>query len=173
MLAAPTSYRIERTLCPTPALCNGCGVCLIERPDGSRAAKACECRAQHRQRRQLAAARIPDRYEHCTLDDYEPGFVGTNGFLSKALVMARSFVRSYPLETAGNGLLLTGPIGVGKIHLAIGILRALMAKRGAVGLFYDYRDLLKQIQNSYKPVRGSERDGNPAPGLRGQGAGAR
>ena len=135
---------------PDPCrLCDGSGMCLIERPDGSRAAKECDCRAQRRQVRQLAAARIPDRYIHCTLDDYEPGFARANDSLSKALVMARSFVRSYPLETAGNGLLLTGSIGVGKTHLAIGILRALMQERGALGLFYDYCDLLKQIQNSY------------------------
>ncbi len=32
-----------------------------------------------------------------------------------------------------------------------------MAERGATGLFYDYRDLLKQIQNSYNPqVRETE-----------------
>ncbi len=49
----------------------------------------------------------------------------------------------------GRGLLLTGSIGVGKTHLAVGILQALVAERGATGLFYDYRDLLKQVQNSY------------------------
>ncbi len=140
---------------PDPCqLCGDSGMYLIERPDGSRVAKECECRAQRRQLRQLAAARIPDRYIHCTLDDYEPGFAGANGSLSKALVMARSFVRSYPLETDGNGLLLTGSIGVGKTHLAIGMLRALMQERGALGLFYDYRDLLKQIQNSYNKSAG-------------------
>jgi DNA replication protein DnaC len=46
-------------------------------------------------------------------------------------------------------LLLTGSIGVGKTHLAVGILQALVVERGASGLFYDYRDLLKQVQNSY------------------------
>ena len=59
------------------------------------------------------------------------------------------FVEGYPVETAGTGLLLTGSIGVGKTHLAVGILQALVAERGAYGLFYDYRDLLKQVQNSY------------------------
>ena len=49
----------------------------------------------------------------------------------------------------GTGLLLTGSIGVGKTHLAVGILQALVAERGATGLFYDYRELLKQVQNSY------------------------
>ena len=38
---------------------------------------------------------------------------------------------------------------MGKTHLAVGILQALVAERGATGLFYDYRELLKQVQNSY------------------------
>ena len=42
-----------------------------------------------------------------------------------------------------------GPSGVGKTHLAVGILQALISERGAKGIFYDYRDLLKQVQNSY------------------------
>jgi DNA replication protein DnaC len=66
-------------------------------------------------------------------------------------------VESYPLETDGTGLLLTGNIGVGKTHLAVGILQSLVIERGAAGLFYDYRDLLKQVQNSYNPqVRQTE-----------------
>ncbi len=32
------------------------------------------------------------------------------------------------------------------------ILQALVTERGATGLFYDYRDLLKQVQNSYNPA---------------------
>ena len=38
---------------------------------------------------------------------------------------------------------------VGKTHLAVGILQALIQERGAKCLFFDYRDLLKQVQNSY------------------------
>ncbi len=64
---------------------------------------------------------------------------------------ARKFVDGYPLDTDGTGLLLTGAIGVGKTHLAVGILQALVEQRGASGLFYDYRELLKQVQNSYNP----------------------
>ncbi len=63
---------------------------------------------------------------------------------------AASSWTEYPVETGGErALLLTGSIGVGKTHLAVGILQALVAERGASGLFYDYRDLLKQVQNSY------------------------
>src|SRR6185312_7556409 len=89
------------------------------------------------------------RYAHCTLEDYETAFPSADRSLGKALVQARNFVKAYPLETEGKGLLLTGSIGVGKTHLAVGMLQALIAQRGARGLFVDYRDLLKKVQNSY------------------------
>jgi DNA replication protein DnaC len=45
--------------------------------------------------------------------------------------------------------LLIGGIGVGKTHLAVGIIKELISSKGIPCLFYDYRELLKQIQNSY------------------------
>jgi DNA replication protein DnaC len=35
--------------------------------------------------------------------------------------------------------------------LAVGALKALVAERGAQGLFSDYRELLREIQNTYNP----------------------
>ena len=58
-------------------------------------------------------------------------------------------VEACPVDTAGKGLLFTGSIGVGKTHLAVGVLRRLVQERGVKGLFCDYRELLKSIQNSY------------------------
>src|SRR6202000_1784028 len=76
---------------------------------------------------------------------------------AEALLRAKGFVEGFPIGTDGTGLLLTGSIGGGKTHLAGGILQALVIERGAIGLFYDYRDLLKQVQNSYNPqVRETE-----------------
>ena len=40
---------------------------------------------------------------------------------------------------------------MGKTHLAVGIIRELVVQKGIPCLFYDYRELLKQIQNSYNP----------------------
>jgi DNA replication protein DnaC len=122
---------------------------IVERAGGLRVAEACRCRIERRSGRRIAQARIPDRYTHCSLDEYVPNYAGPNRSFSAALMQARQFVQTYPLETNGNGLLLTGSIGVGKTHLAVGILQVLVAERGAKGLFYDYRDLLKQVQNSY------------------------
>jgi DNA replication protein DnaC len=64
-------------------------------------------------------------------------------------LIARKFVDAYPVDTGGKGILFTGSIGVGKTHLAVGVLRRLVQERGVRGLFCDYRELLKSIQNSY------------------------
>lgn len=97
----------------------------------------------------LERARIPKRYEHCTLENYEAGYRGADKSLRAARLLAHRFVDGYPIETEGKGLLLSGDIGVGKTHLAVGILKDLILKRGVVGLFYDYRELLKEVQNTY------------------------
>jgi DNA replication protein DnaC len=133
-------------VCPK---CEGSGLRIIHREDGTQFAQDCTCRIERRAARMMSRAHIPRRYEHCTLESYETDFPSSNRTLSAAHLRARKFVESYPLETAGTGLLLTGSIGVGKTHLAVGILQSLVAERGATGLFYDYRDLLKQVQNSY------------------------
>jgi DNA replication protein DnaC len=132
---------------------------VVERVDGMRVAQRCVCHEQKRGERMMAAARIPQRYISCTLASYETRFPSADPSLGSALVQARNFVKAYPIETDGKGLLLTGSIGVGKTHLAVGILQALIAERGANGLFYDYRDLLKHVQNSYdRKVDQSERE---------------
>jgi DNA replication protein DnaC len=130
-------------------ICEGAGLRIVRRPDGVQFAEPCVCRIEQRSQRMIARAQIPKRYEHCTLDSYETGFGGAHRTLAAAHLRARKFVEGYPLDSVGTGLLLTGSIGVGKTHLAVGILQALVAERGATGLFYDYRDLLKQVQNSY------------------------
>jgi DNA replication protein DnaC len=133
---------------PCP-ICDDTGLRLMDMPDGNRVAYTCPCRHARRTQRTIDQARIPQRYAHCSLDEYVTNFAGANRSLATAHMMAKKFVQSYPFETNGNGLLLTGSIGVGKTHLAVGILQALIAERGAKGLFFDYRDLLKQVQNSY------------------------
>jgi DNA replication protein DnaC len=127
------------------------GMLVIVRPDGTRAAEPCTCRQEQRISRSLLRSRIPRRYEHCSLESYEASFPGSDRSLSSAHLMARRFVDGYPATTEGHGLLLTGSIGIGKTHLAVGILQALVIEKGVQGLFCDYRELLKEIQNSYNP----------------------
>ncbi len=129
-------------------VCEGSGLVVVERADGSRAARECGCRVERRAARMTARARIPRRYEHCTLESFETDFRDCSRSVQGAYRTAKKFVEAYPLETNGTGLLLSGGIGVGKTHLAVGILQGLIAK-GATGMFWDYRELLKEVQNTY------------------------
>src|SRR5579864_7562482 len=50
---------------------------------------------------------------------------------------------AWPLASSSSS------IRVGKTHLAVGIIKELIVSKGIACLFYDYRELLKQIQNCY------------------------
>ncbi len=135
------------TACPH---CAGTGLKLVRR-EGEQFATECICRIERKAGLRLKRAHIPERYAHCSLESFDTGFRSADPSLGMALMATRRFADGYPLETEGRGLLLTGSIGAGKTHLAVGLLRELIEQRGASGVFCDYRDLLKQIQNSYNP----------------------
>ena len=97
----------------------------------------------------LQRAAIPARYEHCSLDSFNSAYPGADRSLAAAQMQVRGFAANYPLDS--RGLILVGSIGAGKTHLAVGALKAVIADRGAQGLFCDYRELLRLIQNSYNP----------------------
>src|SRR5579862_9617740 len=131
--------KVAAEVCP---VCGGSGWKFA---GSDRRVVRCDCRVKLRADALLTAARIPKRYEHCELSNFE--FDGPHRNLASARMAACKFVEEYPLEN--TGLLLIGSIGVGKTHLAVGIIKELIAGKGIACLFYDYRELLKEIQNSY------------------------
>ena len=133
--------KVSADVCP---LCEGTGWKSVSNAAERRVTR-CDCRLQARTQTLLNAARIPKRYEHCELSNFD--FDGSHRQLFPARMAACKFVEEYPLD--GTGLLLIGSIGVGKTHLAVGIIKELVLSKGIACLFYDYRELLKQIQNSY------------------------
>jgi len=135
------------------ALCGGTGFRILEKEDDGRSyARPCECRLAVRVDDLLAQARIPKRYAGCDF----PSFDELNPSLGAARSMTRAFVDEYTLrkvrEEAEFGLLFLGPPGVGKTHLAVASLRALILEQGVQGFFSDFRDLIKTLQGSYDPV---------------------
>jgi DNA replication protein DnaC len=163
--------------CP---LCGGTGWRLVERVDANKKAERvvqrkdatpgasvrapkltwavpCDCSEADRATHSLARARIPRRYEHCDFENFEtdlwegdrPEGAAWDHSLAQAKVVAQAFARNYPAG-GETGLLLMGPCGVGKTHLAVAALRELMV-RGHDARFYDYRELLKELQASYNP----------------------
>jgi DNA replication protein DnaC len=141
---------MARDDCPQ---CRGTGWKMMARTHGTpgEMAVACECGMEERAEKVMERARIPKRYEHCDFESFSTdiGTTQQQQSLKNAKLQVQGFLRDYP--AAEQGLLLSGPSGVGKTHLAVAALKELL-HRGHSGLFCDYRELLKEIQASYNPA---------------------
>ncbi|HEY7825473.1 MAG TPA: ATP-binding protein [Candidatus Acidoferrales bacterium] len=117
----------------------------------------CDCTVGDRAERALQRARVPERYRHCDFENYEVDndiekapreqLEAWNRSLAQAKLVVQGFAAEFPVGSE-HGLLLMGPCGVGKTHLAVSALKEIIL-RGHSGLFYDYREMLKEIQDSY------------------------
>lgn len=126
-------------------------------PDGGAGrARACDCRRRQIHASLLAAAGIPERYSHCRISTFVTASpnLGEQKQLIQARSAARHYVDSFLKEGGGyrdSGLLLVGPSGAGKTHLAVGVLRELIERYGVQGRFVDFNSLLYQIQSTFDP----------------------
>jgi DNA replication protein DnaC len=130
----------EKT-CPR---CEGTGWVLAqseERP----VARRCDCFTERKSRVLWEQARIPRRYQNCSLGNFEVH----NDSHKDALKISRQFVKNYPAQEVG--LLFIGPCGVGKTHLAVAVIRDLVEKKNVPCSFYDFRELIRDIQSSFTP----------------------
>jgi DNA replication protein DnaC len=111
--------------------------------DGVERVVRCDCWREALVDRLLAAARIPVRFTRTELETYLPDTDSQRVALRKAT----HFVQAFPV--VDKGLLFHGPYGVGKTHLAVGILKALIRKTGAKAYFFETPELLRQVRHTY------------------------
>ena len=127
-------------------VCDGTGWKPID-VDGVRRVVRCDCWRVALAGKLLGEARIQRRYEHC---DFETFITYSNERLLNAVSQARRFADRFPV--VDRGLFFIGPPGIGKSHLAVAVLKHVIQRRGARGLFYDVRELLRVIRSTYNPV---------------------
>lgn len=111
--------------------------------DGVERVVRCDCWRSESVSRLLTEARIPPRFARAALDTFEHG---TNTQLA-AWRKATAFVEAFPV--VDRGILFYGPHGVGKTHLAIGIVKACIETKGARAYFYEMRELLRLVRDTY------------------------
>jgi DNA replication protein DnaC len=128
--------------------CFGTGIEVLS----GEGARRCDCQTTDNRERLFRNARIPPRYQHCTLTNFEAG-IDTPEDVSKLKAKGEALLvlEHFP-DRDGRGLLLIGPVGVGKTHLAVALLHDLIELYGIRGLFYQFGGLLRQIQDSYNAI---------------------
>jgi DNA replication protein DnaC len=130
-------------------LCDGTGWKSIT-VDGVSRVTRCDCTQSTLVERRLKDARIPPRYQRCSLENL---VTYPNEKFLKAIEKAKSFTERFPV--VDKGLMLIGPPGVGKTHIAVSVLRGAIQRCGARGLYYDTRALLRDIRSTYNPALNS------------------
>jgi DNA replication protein DnaC len=136
--------------------CPRCGGTGFELKDGSRGVTVsvrCVCSVKDRADRILRAARIPRRYEHCALDNFD----ALTPDLGAAAAWAKEWFERWPMNV-DVGLLFMGPPGTGKTHLAVGLLKELAVRKGARIVFAEQRELLKDLQSTFDAAGRNESD---------------
>lgn len=126
--------------------CQGTGWILDRSGTGEgQVAKRCDCFLARKRNTLLEQSNIPRRYLNCKLDNFEIH----NDSHKDALKISKQFIKNYPAQDVG--LLFIGPCGVGKTHLATAIIQELILKKGAPCIFYDFRELIREIQSTFGP----------------------
>jgi DNA replication protein DnaC len=103
------------------------------------------CRSRERLQRVLKIAEIPPRYQSRDFKSYS----AIRPSLEWALERCVAYEAAFP--NVPRGLLLVGPCGVGKTHLAVAILKTLIVEKGITGRFVDQIEFLRRLQHTYGP----------------------
>ena len=124
------------------SICNDTHWKSIEH-DGMERVVRCDCWRDDLVSRLMSEARIPPRFARAELDNFEHDMDTQRAAWRKAV----AFVEAFPV--VDRGLLLYGPHGVGKTHLSVGILKACVRTKGARGFFFETRELLRLVRDTY------------------------
>jgi DNA replication protein DnaC len=118
-----------------------------EDENGTRRVVRCECWREQTVKQALVQASIPPRYQRCEFSNF---VTYPNDRLLNAVASARRFADAFPV--VDKGLLIIGPPGIGKTHLAISALKQAVKATGARAKYYDTRTLLTQIRSTYNSM---------------------
>jgi DNA replication protein DnaC len=133
-----------------------CGLCqdvgfVYEMVAGREFVKPCSCHrgAETVEQDPIVACRIPSTHWDCTLGSFKPRTPTLVDVYGEAATYYERFPHTGPEK--GLGLLLWGATGTGKTHLAVSLLKELVANKGVSGRFWNFRALLREIARSYDP----------------------
>jgi len=125
--------------------CGGVGLVPVE-VNGKRGSRACACQLRAGVGARMTRAGIPQSFARASFTTFTP-----REHNLRALEASRRFREEF-LPGKGTrtlGMLLTGPVGTGKTHLAVACIRHLTEQRGIEARFVTVPELLDKLRSSY------------------------
>lgn len=122
-----------------------------EAEDKARIETARKANQKAKLERMLDSARIGRRYADCTLENFIP----VKG-ADKALNTCTEYVKDFSKDS-GEGLIMAGPSGSGKSHLAVAIVKAI-AETGKSAIFQSVPELLAKLRMTYDKNNEGEKE---------------
>jgi DNA replication protein DnaC len=111
---------------------------------GERGSYPCPCQQEASRKARVKRIGIPEAFADCTLENY---IAGPHSY--HALMTSKRYVEEFIPGKTRLGLLFTGTVGVGKTHLAVGIVRKLAEIKGVETLMVDMRKMFDSLRVSY------------------------
>ncbi len=125
-------------------VCSKCGGYGFVVNDDSTAVP-CECRSGYLLTQRLEAARIPPKFASKSVANFKARDKARKELLNLAAEFREHFGKE---KNQHQGILMVGTTGSGKTHLAIAILREIIAM-GYTGLYYNVPELLNDLRKTY------------------------
>lgn len=133
----------ERCSCFSCEVCGGRGQIFEEDESGVSTIRECACAVLTQRLAKLNEAGVPGKFADAQFETFNP--VGDSQKQAKS--KAKDFVKDF--GKTGQGLLFMGRPGLGKTHLAVSVIKALILEGGADCKFVDFFQLLSDIRYGY------------------------
>ncbi len=133
--------------------CSGEGHIFVEHPGGYMTTQECPACGGLRRRVQLFnQARLPARYHNKGLEDFKsylnPTLRQGIGNLPEVRGVIYTLVNGF--IPGDKGLLLIGPVGTGKTHLVVALVRHLTLEKGIACRFIEFTHLLGELRQAFE-----------------------
>lgn len=122
--------------------CNGTGWVIHRNRHNQEIAVRCTCRTEDLLNHKLTRSNVPERFSGYKIENFYPD--SGQPSQRKAKKQIEKFINDYP--AVSKGLLLQGPVGVGKTHLLCSVAYELIRRKNIDLYYVDWTALVREMR---------------------------